>query len=156
MNRFSTMLTVSLLCLGLAIPAGDAVAQSAKDLVGAWTPVSVAAFGSNPKGTLIFDANGRFYLQLLRSDLPKIASNKRDMATPEENKAIISGSIAYYGTYTMNGTDLMLRVEGCSFPNWTGTEQKRPFTLAGDELKYIVPTSSAGDGRGEVILKRAK
>jgi hypothetical protein len=47
MNRFSTVLTVSLLCLGLAIPAGDAVAQSAKDLVGTWTPVSVEAYGPN-------------------------------------------------------------------------------------------------------------
>jgi hypothetical protein len=86
MNRFSTVLTVSLLCLGLAIPAGDAVAQSAKDLVGTWTPVSVEAFGPNPKGILIFDANGRFYLQLLRSELPKIASSKRDTGPRRRTK----------------------------------------------------------------------
>ena len=82
-------------------------------------------FGPNPKGNLTFDANGRFSLQLLRADLKKIAANKRDMGTPEENNAIVHGSIAYYGTYTMNGTELVLHVEASSFPNWTGTDQKR-------------------------------
>ena len=37
-------------------------------------------------GVAIFDGN-RFSLQLVRSDLPKFASNNRDTGTPEENKA---------------------------------------------------------------------
>ena len=57
--------------------AGNAVAQSAKDLVGSWTIVSVEGYGPNPKGSLIFEANGRYSLQLLRSDLQKYASNNR-------------------------------------------------------------------------------
>ena len=112
MKRSITVMTTSLalLILGLAFSVGTAVAQSAKDLVGTWTPVSAEAFGPNPKGNLTFDANGRFSLQLLRADLKKIAANKRDMGTPEENNAIVHGSISYYGTYTMNGTELVLHV----------------------------------------------
>jgi hypothetical protein len=136
--------------------------------VGTWTPVSVEAFGPNPKGILIFDANGRFYLQILRSELPKIASNKRDTGTPEENKAVVSGSIAYYGTYTMNGTDLMLHVEGCSFPNWTGTDQKRsnvsvtrtrsPLRLGVGNLSPGAPTGSEAleTIRGCAAIERAR
>src|SRR5262249_52921942 len=36
----------------------------------------------------------------VRSDLPKFASNNRDMGTPEENKAVVQGSITYFGTYS--------------------------------------------------------
>ena len=57
MNCFSrvTVTTVALLVLGVALPAGDAIGQTANDLVGIWTPLSVQAFGPNPKGLLIFD-----------------------------------------------------------------------------------------------------
>jgi hypothetical protein len=41
------------------------------------------------------------------------------------------------------------------FPNWEGTEQKRPFTIKGDVLKYVVPTASTG-GTAELVWKRAK
>jgi Lipocalin-like domain len=70
----------------------------------------------------------------------------------------MQGSISTFGRYTINEADhtLTLNIEYSSYPNWTGTEQKRPFTLAGDELKYVVPTASAGNGRGEVVLRRAK
>ena len=81
--------SLALLILGLAFSVGTAGAQSAKDLVGTWTPVSAEVFGPNPKGNLTFDANGHFSLQLLRADLKKIAANKRDMGTPEENNAIV-------------------------------------------------------------------
>jgi Lipocalin-like domain len=160
MKRPITVTTTSLvlLILGFVFSVGNAVAQSAKDLVGTWTPVSVEAFGPNPKGSLTFDANGRFSLQLLRSSLPKVAANKRDMGTPEENKAIVGGTISYYGTYKMSAKDLLLHVEASSFPNWTGTDQKRTnVALTGDELRYTNPAPSVGSGTPAVLVwKRAK
>ena len=38
------------------------------------------------------DANGRYLITFARADLPKVASNNRTMATPEENKAIVGGA----------------------------------------------------------------
>jgi hypothetical protein len=73
-----TVTTIALLALGVAVPTGDAVGQTAKDLVGVWTPVSVQAFDPNPKGLLIFESNGRFSLQLMKAQLPKYASNNRN------------------------------------------------------------------------------
>jgi hypothetical protein len=47
-------------------------------------------------------ADGHFSLVNTRADLPKFASNRRDQGTPEENKAVVQGSIAYFGTYSVN------------------------------------------------------
>ncbi len=145
--------------LALALAAGTAVAQSAKDLVGAWTLVSTGsdAFPAGSKGMLMFDANGHVAAVLYRSNLPKYASNNRTKGTPEEYKATVEGSLSYFGTYSVSGTDLLLHVESSSFPNWNGTDQKRTnMTLSGDELKWTQPTPSAGGAPTVVVWKRAK
>jgi hypothetical protein len=53
----------------------------------------------------MFDPNGHFSEIIIRSDLPKFASNNREAGTPEENKAAMQGSIAYFGTYSVSDTD---------------------------------------------------
>ena len=151
--------------LGVALPAGDALAQTAKDLVGTWRVASVTSeqggtevtpYGSDPKGILMLDENGRYALMLLRPDLPTFASNNRTAGTPEENSAIVKGSIAHFGTYAIErGDTLVLRVEASTFPNWSGAEQKRPFTLTGGKLEYTVP-EAAGGGTAQVVWTRAE
>src|SRR5262245_23462536 len=73
-------------------------------------------YGPSPKGTMMADANGRFSITVLRSDLPKFASNNRMSGTPEENKAIVQGSIAYFGTYSIDEAThvLTVNIEGSS------------------------------------------
>jgi hypothetical protein len=75
----------------------------------------------------------------------------------DENKAIVGGSIAHFGTYTVDNADksFSFDVESATFPNLNGTEQKRPFVISGDELKFTDPHASAG-GVATVIFKRAK
>jgi Lipocalin-like domain len=67
----------------------------------------------------------------MRSDLPKFASNDRQNGTPEENKAIVQGSLSYFSTYTVDeaAKTMVIHIEGCSFPNWNGKDQKRSFAL---------------------------
>lgn len=166
MNRLSTltMATIALLCLGVALP-GAAVAQTAKDHVGTWTLLSsdtvrpdgtrVPTFGGDATGTLIFSSDGRFNYLFLRADLPKFASNNRATGTPEENTAVVKGSIATYGTYSVADKIFTIKVEHSTFPNWIGTEQKRTITVAGDEMKWSNPAGSGG-GVVELVLKRAK
>ena len=98
-------------CMGVAIPS--AVGQTAKDLVGTWsfdadtsvTPDgrTIQPFGPNPKGIAIFDSSGRFAIVNSRPDLPKFASNDRMHGTANENEAIVRGSIAFFGTYSVTG-----------------------------------------------------
>jgi hypothetical protein len=161
MNRRGILNLSAITALGLALSINSPLAQprSLKDqLVGTWILSSAEPYGTNPKGSYMFDSNGRFSAILMRNDLPKYASNSRTQATPSEYKGTVDGSIAYFGTYTVNGTDLDLRVEGSTFGNWTGTVQKRTnVSVVGDELKYNVPAPS--DARATTtptVWKRAK
>jgi hypothetical protein len=154
--------------VGALTLSASAYAQSAKDVVGTWDYVSAETvapdgkrsptFGPNPKGIVVFEANGRYALIVTRSDQPKFASNNRLQGTPEENKAIVQGSISHFGTYVVNEPDktITFHIQISTFPNWDGMEQKRPFTVSGDELKYTVPAASGGGGTAEVVLKRLK
>jgi hypothetical protein len=76
--------------------------------------------------------------------------------TAEENKATVQGANPHWGTYSVNGTDKTIdfKIEHAFFPNWEGTEQKRPFTLIGDQLRYTA-TASTG-GMAELVWRRAK
>ena len=161
-----TLGTLGVLLLGVALTAGNALAQTARDLVGTWTLVSAIneqggdktdIYGPHPKGILAVDANGRYVLVIARADLPKVASNNRTTATPEENKAIVQGSGAHFGALSVNAADktITFKIETSTFPNWDGTEQKRPFTVTGDELQYTVAAASGG-GTATVVWKRAK
>ena len=165
MKRRTTLAlsAMTVLCLGVAA-SSTAVAQIAKNLVGAWTLISsdtvrtdgskVPTFGDNPKGIIIFTSDGRFIYLISRGDLPKFASNNRNTGTPEENKAVVQGSIATFGTYSVAGTDLMIKVENSTFPNGIGADQHRTIAITGNQLKW---TNAAGSGGGvvELVLKRA-
>jgi hypothetical protein len=141
-----------------------AVAQQAA-LVGTWTIVvsdtimpdgtRVPTFGPNPDGAVTFDAGGRYSLQIIRSNLPKFASNNRLQGTPDENKSIVHGLITHIGTYSVDGNSIVFRVEGSSFPNWSGTVQKRPYRIAGENLIWQTPAASGG-GSAEIIWRKAK
>jgi hypothetical protein len=161
MTRRSILNLSAITALGLIISLNNAIAQtkSLKDeLVGTWILSSAEPYGTNPKGSYMFDSNGRFSAILMRNDLPKYTSNSRTQGTPAEYKGTVDGSIAYFGTYSVSGTDLDLHIEGSTYANWTGTVQKRiNVSVAGDELKYNVPAPS--DGRptaAPTVWRRAK
>ena len=70
--------------------------------------------------------------------------------------AITKGSIAYYGTYTVDEASktLSLKINGTTLANQLGMEQKRTISaISADEMKYTNPTSIAG-GKIEVAWKR--
>ncbi len=170
MNRRITLTAVpaSFLLVSLALAAGDAVAQSAKSLVGSWAIVSsetidasgkkTPTFGPNPRGSLIFTPDGRYSLFIAQASLPKFAANSRLKGTADENKAIVSGTITHVGKYTVDEKDksFTFHVESGTYPNWDGTAQKRSFTVAGNELKYSNPAASSGAGSADLVWKRSK
>ena len=144
--------------LMVVLASGHAVALTARDLVGAWTLVSAGfAYGDNPKGIAMFDAHGHIAIELLRAGVPKYASNLRTQGTPEEYKATVDGSLAFYGTYKVKGTDLLLHIESSTFPNLNGADQKRTgLKIKGDMLTWTQPTPSGGGGPALAVWKRAK
>jgi len=110
-------------------------------------------YGTNPQGLAVFDGSGHYILMTSRADIAKFASANRMEGTPEENKAIARGMIAHFGTYTVNEADktITFHVATSSFPNWNRVQQKRPFTISGDQLKWTTAASSGGTA--EVALQ---
>jgi hypothetical protein len=163
-----SLLVVTLFGLLASLP-GTAYAQqrSLKDqLIGTWTYVSSTArlpdgsplWGSYPKGLLILTADGFLSWQVFRSDRPKFASNNRLQATADENRAAITGSLAYFGTYSVNEGDKIVsfHIGASTFPNSEGEDLKRIITsLTADELEYINPATTLG-AQVEAAWKRVK
>ena len=93
----------------------------------------------------------------MRADRPKFAINNRLQGTAEENKAIVQGTVAFYGTWTA-GEDskvLTMRLDASLFPNQVGEESRRPITIIADEMTMNVPAPGAG-GTTVSVYRRAK
>ena len=159
-------MAASALVFELGFPDRQAVAQTAKDLVGSWSLVSATAnqdskkvevLGPNPKGLMILDANGHYAVLQFRSDPPKSASNVRPLGILEESKAAGQGGISHFGRYSVDETDktLVFHIEASSSPAWNGTEQKQNFMLSGDELTFT-SLGSTSLGSSQATYKRAK
>ena len=113
--------------------------------------------GPNPRGRVTFDAGGRFVQVITRSDVPKYTSGKRNEGTADEYEATALGSLGFFGTYTVDGTNLTWHVEASSYPNMVGSDQKLAnLTLTGDELKWTNPAPPVGGQSIVVLWKRAK
>ena len=48
-----------------------------------------------------------------------------------------------------------VKIEGATFPNYAGTEQKRQYVVSGDQLTIINQSSAVG-GVVKIVLTRAK
>ena len=75
--------------------------------------------------------------------------------TPEENKAIVQGSIGFFGTYAVTDGVVIQHVEGATWPSWIGTDQKRTITsFVSDEQTWT--TIASFGGTSELRWRRAK
>lgn len=156
MNMRLTYLVATSALLSASVVYADQDRGLRQQVVGLWSLVSqsvekpdgsrVERFGATPKGIACFDQGGRFSMIMMRSDLPKIASNNAMTATDAESKAILQGSTAFFGSWSVDeATGTMLnRVDGATYPNWDGTDLKRTLSISGDEMKVCVPSQIGG------------
>jgi Lipocalin-like domain len=160
---------IALLSMVLAVCAGDAAGQQKPpkdEIAGAWTFISStsqrddgsAMWGHDPKGLLIFTENGRFSLQIMRSDRPRYHNNTRMRGSLIENQATSRGTLSYFGTYVVSDLDhvLTFHIESSSFPNLNDTDQKRMLTLAADHLTLANSAPRRGSGPTLQVWQRAK
>ena len=119
----------------------------------------VHLYGDNPHGLLVFDDKGNYTLQIMSDSRPKFAAGDKSKGTDDENRVAVKGCNTHFGTYTIDGTThtITFNILHASFPNWEGTQQKRPFTLIGGVFKYTVPTPTTGSAvTGEVVWKKVE
>src|SRR3954465_4323778 len=110
----SLRILVAALALGLCGKTASAQpAKSLKDqLVGSWDFViaeitaadgkKTLPFGDSPKGQIIFTSDGHFSQVHLSGGLAKIARNNRLNGTDSDNRAIVQGTLALFGTYSVD------------------------------------------------------
>jgi hypothetical protein len=170
MNRRSLISISAASALGLALLAGNAVAQQKslkEQLVGTWIYVSSTGKrddGSSvdrpdARGAVTYTADGRFHFITVRTSVPKYASNDPSRPSPEEAMAVASGVVAYTGTYTLDESTKTahLNIETSSVPNLAGAPNQRRIvtSITDEELKITNPRTPAGVTL-ELVFKRAK
>jgi hypothetical protein len=116
-------------------------------------------FGPKPRGMVIFTPGGDFMQIHIASEVPKIANGNRLNATPEEYAGIMRGTIAQFGTYTVDEDKktFTMKFTASTFPNWEGTSQTRTIDKLTDE-EFINTKPQVGAGRGSAynLYKRAR
>lgn len=136
---------------------GARAAEAVSPLAGSWTLVAADVlhpdgsrgrdYGAAPLGRLLVDAQGRYSLQIFKSERPRFAAADKGQGSTAEFAAAVLGSSTHYGSVSVDADKQLLTfaIEGSSFPNWEGTRQQRQFLLKDNELSYQVPPRPNGD-----------
>jgi Lipocalin-like domain len=162
-------LAVSALLLPTHVPDSAQAFPLKQEIVGTWALVSiyeedaggedVESFGNEPEGYLTLDSSGHFSLEILGAPL-KFASNERMNGTSSEYKYAMQQSLAYFGTYSVEGCDgdgsLKLHVRRSSFPNWNNAELQTSVTTQATSMEFTSAAlpSPTGAFYGHLVWKR--
>src|SRR3954463_4579280 len=131
----SLRILVAALALGLCGNTASAQpAKSLKDqLVGTWDFViaeitsadgkKTLPFDEHPKGQIIFTADGHFSQVHVSGGLPRIAGNNRLNGTDADNRAIVQGTLAFFGSYSVDEEKktVTFNIVASTYPNAEGT-----------------------------------
>lgn len=102
-------------------------------------------YGEMPVGRLTFDAANRMSVFVMKPGRVASVNTTAQISTAstEDLRQIADGFMAYYGDFRLDDQTktLITKVEGCTIPAWSGTEQKRTYELAGDTLTLITPAT---------------
>jgi hypothetical protein len=125
-------------------------------LIGTWRVVEfgdldkdgkwVYRFGEHPRGYFVYDGTGHVHIQIMKvPPLPRFPEANVGAGKPptaDHALAAYSAYVAYFGTYTVDIEKHIVthHVEGSLAPDFTDTDQPRPFKLTGDRLEI-------GDGK---------
>lgn len=156
----NTSRIVAVLLSACALWTSSALAGSVRklsSLAGTWTLVAAdvqhpdgsrtSDYGARPKGLLMIDNQGHYSLQILKAERPTFHAGDKAKGTPGEYEAAVMGSSTHYGTLRIDadGDVLVFHIQGASFPNWEGQEQRRQYALDDGVLSYRVTARPNGD-----------
>jgi hypothetical protein len=123
------------------------VGQSQASIVGTWKVMKYEdrgadgtityPYGEHPVGYFVYDATGHLSVHIMRTpalkDFPGMREGTGELASYRE---AFLAYVAYFGTYTVDAAKgtVTHHVEGSLRPDYTGTDQVRPFRIEGDRL----------------------
>ena len=156
--------------LGVSAASAQPAKSLREQLVGTWDFViaeitaangtKTLPFGDKPKGQVIFTADGHFSQVHVSGGLPRIASNNRLAGTDADNRAIVQGTLAFFGTYTVDEAKktLTFNITASTYPNQEGTSQTRTIDkLTETEFRNTNPAAARdGPALAANVYARAK
>lgn len=116
--------------------------------------------GKGATGLLTYGPDGYMSVNIMAPDRPKFVSSDFIGGTAIEKAAAFETYIGYSGRYEVNegGGFVTHELQTSSYPNWSGTIQKRFIDLTEDRLRLTAPPVLSGGKEviGILIWNRAK
>ena len=124
-------------------------------LVGTWELVEWTAvdgngqisypYGDDAQGLIMYSQTGEMMMILSATDRDSLGTFDLSSLDHVKLVAAFDNFFAYYGTYEIDrkNNTVKHRIEGSSFPDWTGGEQQRQFELRNNQL-VLRATQTAG------------
>lgn len=112
--------------------------------------------GPNPIGYILYSAERYMTAVLMAANRPSFGAGDILSGTDEERVAAFATASGYAGRWWIENGEVVHHLEAATFPNWTGTLQRRPYEIDGDELR-LFPPRMLMDGkirRSEVFWQR--
>jgi hypothetical protein len=148
MNRRTAIAALSLASLASAQTKKSAIRDK---FAGVWKLVSCESkdkitgevrypFGTNPVGRITYDTAGRMSAQAMHPGRRAVGGSPSRgsaavirEATPDDMRDILSGFIAYFGTFDIDVSSptVIHHVEACLIPSWVGTDLHRTYEFSG-------------------------
>lgn len=107
--------------------------------------------GPNPVGFISYTEDGHIFAHLADPNRAAFADNDMASGAPGEYEAAMKSYVSYAGTYEIDGDVVVHHVTLASFPNWTGTDQKRRIHFEDGRLRL----SASFDYDGAAIVAHA-
>src|SRR5437879_7032976 len=91
--------------------------------------------GLNPVGFIVYSAERCISAVIMRAGRPNFVDGDILGGSDAERVAAFGSASAYAGRWAIEDGQVVHRLEATTFPNWTGTEQRRTYELVGDRLR---------------------
>ena len=141
------------------------LSASEHELLGVWRLVDsfdmrpngeiVRSRGQTPRGILVYDDRRHMAVQVMNDGRPGSDSFDPAQALPEQNRAMLTGYTAYFGTFEVNEEEgcVLHHMDGNLFPHEIGTTRKRFYRLIDDRLTLTTPPfQDCGESRTRRIV----
>lgn len=102
--------------------------------------------GADARGQLIYTSNGTMAVQIAAATRPTIPTEDPLGGDPDARASAYSTYLAYFGTYEVEGEQVIHHLDSSLFPNWSGQDQARALGPEGDDLVLRTPPMRLADG----------
>lgn len=102
--------------------------------------------GADARGQLIYTSNGTMAVQIAAAIRPTIPTEDPLGGDQDARASAYSTYLAYFGTYEVEGEQVIHHLDSSLFPNWSGQDQARALGPEGDDLVLRTPPMRLSDG----------